>query len=38
MYTKYMRYYNDGNTLEAEVELPDMRYNVRKPMITPITI
>ena len=33
-----MRYYNDGNTLEAEVELPDMRYNVRKPMITPITI
>ena len=33
-----MRYFNDGNTLKAEVELPDMRYNVRKPMITPITI
>ena len=33
-----MRYYNDGNTLEAEVELPYMRYNVRKQMITPITI
>ena len=38
IYTKYMRYFNDGNTLEAEVELPDMRYNVRKSMITPITI
>ena len=33
-----MRYFNNGNTLEAEVELPDMRYSVRKPMITPITI
>ena len=33
-----MRYFNDGNTLEAEVELPDMRYNVRKSMITLITI
>ena len=33
-----MRYFNNGNTLEAEVEIPDMIYNVRKPMITPITI
>ena len=33
-----MRYYNNGNTLEAEVELPYMRYNARKPLITPITI
>ena len=34
IYSKYARYFDDGNILEAEKELHHIKYNSRKPTIT----
>ena len=38
IYTKYTRYFNDGNILGAEEKLHNIKYNLRKPRISPINI
>ena len=35
IYSKYARYFDDGNILEAEKDLHHIKYNSRKPTITP---
>ena len=37
-YTKHKRYFNDGNILAAEEKLHDIKYNPRKPRISPSNI
>ena len=37
-YTKYTRYFNDGNILGAEEKLHNIKYNLRKPRISPVNI
>ena len=37
-YTKHKRYFNDGNILEAEEKLHHIKYNPRKPRISPSNI
>ena len=34
IHTKYTIYFNEGNILEAEEELYNVKYNLRKPRIT----
>ena len=34
IYTKYTIYFNEGNILEAEEKLYNVKYNLRKPRIT----
>lgn len=36
--TEYTRYFNEGNILEAEEELRNMKYNLWKPRVTPSNI
>ena len=38
IYTRYARNFNDGNTLETEEELRDMKYILKKPRIAPVDI
>ena len=38
MSTKHKRYFNDGNILGAEEKLHDIKYNPRKPRISPSNI
>ena len=34
IFTKYLRHFDEGNILEVEKELNDMKYYLRKPRIT----